>query len=92
MNTYEMMISGRVQGVGFRFHAQQIALQLELNGNVRNLTNGNVKIILQCTEQELNSFIQYLKVVPHRFMNILNIDYTIIPTIKEYHSFSIVNY
>jgi acylphosphatase len=38
---------GRVQGVGFRYTARQIAARYELAGFVRNLPNGSVEMFLQ---------------------------------------------
>lgn len=37
------LISGRVQGVGFRFFAEREANQLGVRGYVRNLSTGNVE-------------------------------------------------
>ncbi len=42
-----VIYSGRVQGVGFRFTAQRIALRCELTGFVRNLADGNVEMLVQ---------------------------------------------
>lgn len=42
-----IIFSGRVQGVGFRFTAQRIALRCELTGYVKNLPNGSVEMLAQ---------------------------------------------
>ena len=42
-----VIFSGRVQGVGFRFTAQRIALRGELKGFVRNLPDGSVEMHVQ---------------------------------------------
>ncbi|GBE07438.1 acylphosphatase [bacterium BMS3Bbin11] len=44
------IVSGRVQGVFFRASTRDKALQLGLNGWVRNLSNGHVEL-LACGEQ-----------------------------------------
>jgi acylphosphatase len=38
------LVRGRVQGVGFRYFAQQTAVLLGLSGYVRNLDDGRVEI------------------------------------------------
>ena len=38
------MVSGRVQGVGFRWFVQQSARRHRVLGDVRNLTDGRVEI------------------------------------------------
>lgn len=43
-------VSGRVQGVFFRFSTRDQALRLGLSGWVRNRSNGNVEL-LACGEQ-----------------------------------------
>ena len=41
--------SGRVQGVGFRYTAKNIALQYDIAGYVRNLPDGRVEMCLEGT-------------------------------------------
>jgi acylphosphatase len=38
------LVSGRVQGVGFRYFAQRRAAELGLNGWARNLDDGRVEV------------------------------------------------
>ena len=42
-----IVYKGRVQGVGFRFTAQRIAMRYELSGYVKNLPDGSVEMFAQ---------------------------------------------
>lgn len=50
----EVVYKGRVQGVGFRYTAEKIALECGVKGWVRNETNGDVKLVAEGVEKELN--------------------------------------
>ena len=41
----KIVFSGRVQGVGFRFTALNIASRYELKGYVRNISDGSVEML-----------------------------------------------
>lgn len=47
MLAMHLTVSGRVQGVGFRWWAQNTARALSLAGTVRNLSDGRVEILAQ---------------------------------------------
>jgi acylphosphatase len=48
--------SGAVQGVGFRFTAERIALSLGLKGWVKNLEDGRVEAVCEGGESAIRSF------------------------------------
>ena len=48
--------SGRVQGVGFRYTAKNLALSYEVSGVVRNLPDGRVELIAEGPQDELEAF------------------------------------
>lgn len=48
-----LVISGRVQGVGFRFSAYDEAKDLAVAGWVRNLGSGQVEIVAEGTQAKL---------------------------------------
>lgn len=50
------LVSGRVQGVGFRYFAQDIARQEGLAGYVRNLSDGRVEAVAEGDAQSLTRF------------------------------------
>lgn len=51
-----LKVYGRVQGVGFRFYTQKKALELNLNGFVRNKSNGSVYIEAEGTTNDIEEF------------------------------------
>jgi acylphosphatase len=56
-----IIVSGRVQGVGFRFFSQRKAVQYGINGWVRNLDDGSVEIRAAGDKKQLDSFMRDLK-------------------------------
>jgi acylphosphatase len=50
------LVSGRVQGVGYRAFAQHAARQIGVTGWARNLTDGGVEVHANGTESQLNDF------------------------------------
>lgn len=50
-------ISGRVQGVGFRYHTQKMVNQLNIKGFVKNLADGTVYIEAEGEETDLERFL-----------------------------------
>ena len=58
---YEIIFSGVVQGVGFRFSARNLAMRYKLKGWVMNLSDGRVKLLAQGQREDLDSFLHDLK-------------------------------
>lgn len=48
-----ILFIGRVQGVGFRYTAREIAERQGLTGFVRNLADGTVEMFVQGTPEEI---------------------------------------
>jgi acylphosphatase len=51
----ELRITGRVQGVGFRWHAREVALRLGLTGWVRNRVDGSVQVVAEGAREGLTA-------------------------------------
>jgi len=64
MASLEMIISGLVQGVGFRFFAQRTAHRHEITGYVRNLSGGKVKVHAEGTRYSLCALLEEMKQGP----------------------------
>jgi len=54
----DVRYSGRVQGVGFRFTAERLAVDLGLTGWVKNLPDGQVELVCEGKEEELRKFLE----------------------------------
>ena len=54
-------ISGRVQGVGFRWWTQEVAGELDLVGRVRNESDGSVDVRAAGTREALGRFEEALR-------------------------------
>ena len=76
--SYKILITGRVQQIGFRFYTQQKALELEVTGSVQNLPNGDVIIIAFGPEKSMLEFINWLHRGPSRAM-VTNVELQEIP-------------
>ena len=54
-------VSGRVQGVGFRYSAIREAQRLKLNGWVRNTDSGDVEVWVEGPQETLDLFHAWLR-------------------------------
>jgi acylphosphatase len=59
MNTVSRRVyyAGRVQGVGFRYTARQIAAGFAVAGFVRNLPSGEVELVAEGTAEQVEAFL-----------------------------------
>jgi acylphosphatase len=58
MKRFQILFSGHVQGVGFRYTAKQISRSFEVVGTVQNLLSGKVKMVVEAEEDEVERFIE----------------------------------
>jgi|TARA_B110001454_G_scaffold207754_1_gene219518 acylphosphatase len=58
------VISGRVQGVGYRAFAADVAMRASLQGTARNMIDGRVEVIAEGSENQLRSFLEELRIGP----------------------------
>lgn len=56
LRAFRMWVSGRVQGVGFRWFTRKAAQELGLLGQVRNLSDGRVEVEVAGTAEGLTAF------------------------------------
>ena len=87
--TIKVNVTGRVQGVGFRWFSREQAQDLEVNGTVKNLVNGEVEIVAQGKETEVWKFINILREGP-AFANVLDLKIQELEIDTEYNSFDVL--
>jgi acylphosphatase len=64
MAAKRIFISGKVQGVSFRFHTHEKARALGLRGWVRNLDDGRVEMVLSGDERKIQEVIKWAQIGP----------------------------
>ena len=59
MTAKQVLFSGRVQGVGFRYSTKRIASGFDVTGWIKNLPDGRVELLAQALESdELDAFLE----------------------------------
>ena len=59
-----IIVSGRVQGVGFRYHTESVARRYKVSGWVRNLATGDVEILARIPEGRKTQFLEEIEKGP----------------------------
>ena len=87
VKNFQLTITGRVQGVGFRYTAVQKAREHHINGYVKNQYDGSVLIEAEGEETDLDHFVLWCHRGPFsaRVENVIQIA----GNIKNYTSFSV---
>jgi acylphosphatase len=61
---YKIYVTGRVQGVGFRWSAADEAKSRGINGLVKNLSDGTVYIEAEGYADQLNAYVEWCRKSP----------------------------
>ena len=61
MKKVRVMVTGRVQGVWFRSSTADKAMELGVNGYVRNLPDGNVEFVAIGSDEKVDALIEWAK-------------------------------
>ena len=69
----KFLISGEVQGVGYRFFAQRAAAQHQVLGYVRNLEDGRVEALVEGSAADVEAFKHDLATGP-AYASVANIE------------------
>ena len=86
-----IVVSGTVQGIGYRWFVQKTADRLGVTGWVRNLTDGNVEIEAEHSPEVLQLFMQKLR-NEHPWASVSDITAVPLPAASESSTqFRIIN-
>lgn len=83
-------VTGRVQGVGFRYTTYQIAIEIGLTGTVKNEEDGSVTIEAVGTKEQLDTFLKKLNKPKNPFARVDQIQQFEDPNIDDYQQFKVV--
>ena len=86
--TVNMKITGKVQGVGFRYFVLRQA-QDSINGWVRNIPNGDVEALAQGEKADLEQFIAKVKEGPS-FSRVEDVSLNWVKEAGQYFGFEII--
>ena len=83
-----VLVHGRVQGVGFRYFAQRVAMNLGVAGQVRNMGDGRVEIIAEAGEETLQLFLKRIEDGPS-FGHVSSVDVEWSDAVNQFSGFKI---
>ena len=84
----KFIISGLVQGVGYRFFTQRAAARHQVRGYVKNLADGRVEALAQGSEKSVENFKHDLNAGPS-FSNVEHIEEIVVEPSGWYSAFRI---
>ncbi len=87
MERREVYFSGRVQGVGFRYTARQIAARFPIEGYVQNLPDGRVLLVVEGAGEFLNGYLSVLEAEMGRYIESKSA--AVCPATGEFHGFAV---
>jgi acylphosphatase len=73
LSRVHVIVSGRVQGVAYRYFVERRAADIPVTGWVRNLRDGRVEIMAEGEKADLESFLGFLRQGP-RMANVDDLD------------------
>ncbi len=85
----ELLVSGGVTKRGYRAVVEEKAIELGIKGNVRNLPDGNVKVVCEGEKENIEKFINAID-IKERFIKVVNIDKKFSKAVGKFKDFKII--
>ncbi|WP_022799695.1 acylphosphatase [Deinococcus ficus] len=80
------LITGTVQGVGYRRYVQRYARDLKLQGYAENLSDGRVEVVAEGHEQDLDRLLHWLhRGPPHARVTRVETQYSEHTGLNDFH-------
>lgn len=86
--TAHIVVSGLVQGVGFRYFVSRNAVQLGVTGFVRNLPDGRVEILACGAQGAIADLVAALRVGP-RASRVTDVALDWVPSTESFDNFEV---
>ncbi|MFE8701443.1 acylphosphatase [Cytobacillus sp. FJAT-54145] len=83
-----IMVSGKVQGVGYRYFAQMKAVQYGIKGWVRNSDDNSVEIVAVGEQEQVDQFVKVLR-EGNPFSKVTNVEISQLEESSSFQSFKI---
>lgn len=92
MKKVRIIVSGKVQGVGFRYSTYALALEIgNIYGRVWNNNDGTVEILAQSQNSDkMAKFIQEIRKGPSKWAKVTYVDVKM-DNFKDFHDFKMSN-
>lgn len=88
MQRLTALVSGHVQGVGYRYFVQRRARDLSLSGYAENLTDGRVEVVAEGWPQDLERLLHWLKQgPPHARVDAVETQLSEATGLKDFHTY-----
>ena len=88
MVSARMRVTGRVQGVGYRYYAMRQANEFGLKGYVKNQGDGSVEVQVEGEKEIIERFKSFLKQGPG-YSSVDQVEITYEPYLAKYDRFSV---
>ncbi len=89
MKRIHAVVTGVVQGVGFRFFTKYLAERFDLSGYVRNREDGSVEIEAEGSFEAVSAFLEELEAGPPRAAHVSGVEVRDIPATGDVEGFMI---
>lgn len=71
----QVLFSGRVQGVGFRYTTERLARKFPVTGFVKNLSDGKVELVAEGEEKVVREFLSEIQKAFQPYLHDLDTDW-----------------